>query len=130
MSLSSPTLRRFVRRALVEATGTPVPDSPQLAAAFDRLCGHLHLQLQPLFGKTAVDALFARALHVTASEFPWIRDLMQRGQAPCVANALTTVPPPGAPPPDEYATRMDRFPSGSYATRMFAGGDVFVDPNV
>ncbi len=94
MSLSSPSLRRFVHRALVDATGTPSPDAAQLAAAFDLLCGRLHQQLQPLFGKTAVDALFARTLHVAAAEFPWIRELIPRGQDSCVADALATLPPP------------------------------------
>jgi hypothetical protein len=94
MSLSSPSLRRFVERALIDATGTPSPDTTQLAAAFDRLCARLHQGLQPLFGKTAVDALFARAVHVTTAEFPWVRELIPRGQDPCVSDAVSKLQSP------------------------------------
>jgi hypothetical protein len=77
MPLSPPSLRRFVRRALVAATGAASPDRRQLAAAFDTLCERLRRQLQPLFGTAAVSALFVRAVHVAAAEFPWLRELVQ-----------------------------------------------------
>lgn len=74
MILSSPQLRRSVRRALVEATGVAQPDRSQLASAFNTLCERLRQRLQPLFGTTAVTALFARALQVTTVEFPWLKE--------------------------------------------------------
>lgn len=103
MSLSSPSLRRFVQRALVDGTGAPSPETAQLAAAFDVLCGRLHKQLQPLFGKTAVDALFARALHVTTIEFPWLGALIPRGANPCVADRLPALRPADA---DQFAAGL------------------------
>jgi hypothetical protein len=51
MTSSPPSLRRFVRRALVDATGTVSGDRLQLAAAFDGLCERLHRQLLPLFAR-------------------------------------------------------------------------------
>jgi hypothetical protein len=93
MSLSSPSLRRFVRRVLVDATGVSSPDPGEIATAFDNLRGRLHRQLQPLFGRTAVDALFARALHVALTEFSWLDEVLPRGQDPSVANRLATVRP-------------------------------------
>src|SRR5207249_9229678 len=58
MILSSPQLRRFVRRTLVEATGTKALARPQLATAFNTLCERLRERLRPLFGASAVTALF------------------------------------------------------------------------
>src|SRR4051794_24735344 len=91
MTVSPPSLRRFVRRALVDATGLTSPGPTQLASAFHTLCGRLDSQLQPLFGKTAVDALFVRAVHVAAAEFPWLRELVQKNQNPCEADQTTSV---------------------------------------
>jgi hypothetical protein len=45
-----------------------------LAKAFDDLCVRLHERLQPVFGSVAVDALFGRAVHLAADEFPWLRE--------------------------------------------------------
>jgi hypothetical protein len=95
MTLSPHPLRRFVRRALVDATGTASPDRAQLASAFDMLCERLRRQLQPLFGATAVNALFVRALHVATVEFPWLRDLVRNEQNPCAADRIASVPEPG-----------------------------------
>src|SRR4051812_31982088 len=39
MAMSPLSTRRFVKRALVDATGMRSPDRAQLAAAFDTLCG-------------------------------------------------------------------------------------------
>jgi hypothetical protein len=91
MTLSSPLLRRFARRALVDATGAAAPDRAQLASAFDRLCEHLRRQLQPLFGITAVSALFVRALHVATVDFPWLRELVRNDQDPCVIDRIAAV---------------------------------------
>jgi hypothetical protein len=88
MTLSPPSLRRFVRRALVDATGAASPDRAQLASAFDLLCERLHRQLQPLFGTTAVSALFVRALHVATADFPWLRDLVRNESNPCVGDRI------------------------------------------
>jgi hypothetical protein len=57
--LSSPTLRRFVKHALIAATGANAPDRTQLAAAFDMLCDRLRARLHPMFGTAPVSALFA-----------------------------------------------------------------------
>jgi hypothetical protein len=83
MSLSSPSLRRFVRRALIDATGVASPDRVQLASAFDVLCERLRDRLYPLFGTTAVTALFVRALHVATLEFPWLADVMPKNANTC-----------------------------------------------
>jgi hypothetical protein len=82
MPSSSPRLRRFVNRALVDATGAAEPDCSQIAAAFTSLCTRLRQRLQPLFGTTAVAALFARGLHVAALEFAWLPEIVgQNGEA-------------------------------------------------
>ena len=88
MPLSPPQLRRFVRRALLDATGAPRPDRPALIAAFTKLCEHLHQRLRTLFGTAAVRALFARAFHVAAVEFPWLTNVVPTNGAGCsVENA-------------------------------------------
>jgi hypothetical protein len=94
MTLSPPSLRRFVRRALVDATGAASPDAAQLASAFDLLCGRLRQQLKPLFGATAVNALFARAVHVAATEYSWLRELLPDNQNPCVSERIAAVGEP------------------------------------
>jgi hypothetical protein len=86
MILSSPQLRRFVRRTLVEATGTKALDRQQIASAFNTLCERLRQRLQPLFGASAVTALFARALHVATAEFPWLADVIGNNGGGCSAN--------------------------------------------
>jgi len=83
MPLSSPQLRRFVRRALIDATGAARPDRPALIAAFTKLCDCLHQRLQTLFGTAAVIALFARAFHVAAVEFPWLANVVPPNGAGC-----------------------------------------------
>jgi hypothetical protein len=90
MTLSPRSLRRFVRRALVDATGAAAPDRAQVAAAFDLLCEHLNRQLKPLFGATAVNALFVRAVHVASAEFSWLPEVLPNGQDPCVSDRLAS----------------------------------------
>ena len=90
MTSSSPQLRRFVRRALVDATGRKTPDQPALASAFNTLCRRLRDRLQPLFGTTAVVALFARALHVVTGEFPWLASIIDKNGDGCIVE-LTAV---------------------------------------
>ena len=49
----------------------------------------LRQKLQSLFGTTAVNALFARALHVTAVEFPWLNESV--GQDGCSTDVIAAV---------------------------------------
>jgi hypothetical protein len=78
MPLSSSNLRRFVRHALMDASGTESPTHEQLAVAFDARSEQLRARLQPLFGAAAITALFARALHVATMEFPWLREVIAK----------------------------------------------------
>ena len=78
MTLSSPSLRRFVRRALVDTTGGAAPDRVQLASAFDVLSERLRQRLQTLFGTKAATALFVRARHVATAEFPWLAHVVPK----------------------------------------------------
>lgn len=96
MSLTSQRLRRFARRALVDASGVPSPGTAQLADAFDTLCRGLHKQLQPLFGTPAVDALFARTLHVATTEFPWLAEVLPNGLHPSVVDRAAALGTAGA----------------------------------
>jgi hypothetical protein len=82
MPLSPSQLRAYVSRSLTRAAGTSTPDSAQISAAFDELCERLRSKLRPLFGAEAVSALFGRALHVAASDHPWIRNVVT-GEALC-----------------------------------------------
>jgi hypothetical protein len=75
MPLGSPDLRRFVRRALADVIAAAAPTPPQIASAFDLLCEQLRAQLQPLFGATAISALFGRGHHLAAAEFAWLADV-------------------------------------------------------
>ncbi len=63
----------------------------QLASAFDLLCERLRRQLQPLFGTTAVSALFVRAVHVATVEFPWLRKLVRTTRNRCVSERIASV---------------------------------------
>lgn len=91
MTLSPPSLRRFVRRALVDASGAAAPDRAQLAAAFDQLCGRLRRQLLSVFGTTAVSALFARAVHLATGEFSWLGELVVDNHDRCVRDRIASV---------------------------------------
>jgi hypothetical protein len=91
MPLSSPKLRRFVKRALVGATGQIAPDTHQLASSFDLLCERLRVRLHPLFGPAAITALFARALHVATAEFAWLADVVPRDGERCSLDGLERV---------------------------------------
>jgi hypothetical protein len=91
MTLSAPNLRRFVRRALVAASGQTAPDKAQLASSFDLLCERLRTRLHPLFGPSSVSALFARALHLATAEFGWVADIVPKGGERCSLEALERV---------------------------------------
>ena len=96
MTLSPPSLRRFARRALVDATGSASPDRAHLASAFDVLYQRLRQQLRPLFGATAVNALFVRAVHVAAAEFPWLPEILPSDKDPCASDRIASVAEPEA----------------------------------
>jgi hypothetical protein len=91
MPLSSPTLRRFVKHALAAASGDRTPDRAQLASSFNLLCERLRARLHPLFGPTAIAALFARALHVATAEFPWLADVIPKDGERCALEGLERV---------------------------------------
>src|SRR5215207_5646055 len=91
MPLSSPTLRRFVKHALAGATGDRASDRAQLASSFNLLCERLRARLHPLFGPTAIAALFARALHVATGEFPWLVDVIPKDGERCSLEGLDRV---------------------------------------
>jgi hypothetical protein len=90
-AVSSPELRRFVRRGLIDATGVAAPEAPALAAAFTLLCRSLHPRLQPLFGTVAVSALFARALHLAVAEFPWLATVVHEDGESCSVEHASTI---------------------------------------
>ncbi len=91
MPLDSPSLRRFVSRALVDATGVAEPDRAQLASAFDTLCQRLRGRLQPLFGTAAVAALFVRSVHVAAGEYPWLGYIERSGEDTWSVEGIATI---------------------------------------
>ena len=97
MPLSSPALRRFVRHALVAASGVPTPDRKQLALAFDLLCDRLRRRLNPMFGRAPIEALFARALHLSAAEFSWLNEVVSNTGEPCSLETLVRITPPLEP---------------------------------
>jgi hypothetical protein len=91
MGSGSPRLRRFVRHALIAATDDGTPDGAQLRAAFDVLCEQLWLRLRPLFGELAIKALFARSLHVSREEFPWLEGVTADAGDRCALEGLDSV---------------------------------------
>jgi len=91
MPLSSPKLRRFVQHALISVGGASAQDRAQLASSFDVLCDHLRVRLHPVFGPTAIAALFVRALHVAKAEFPWLADVVATDGERCSLEGLERV---------------------------------------
>jgi hypothetical protein len=91
MPLHSPSLRRFVRRALVDTTGVAEPDRTQLASAFETLCQRLRDQLRPLFGTAAVGALLVRSVHVATGEYPWLGGIVPKGPDSCSVDGIATL---------------------------------------
>ena len=96
MSSSSAELRQFVARVLVDPTDAVSPDPSDIAESFNTLCDQLRTRLQPLFGIPVTNALFARALDLSAAEFPWLYTAIARGSDRCsmegLALAASTVP--------------------------------------
>jgi hypothetical protein len=91
MPLHPSSLRRFVRRALVDTAGVADPDRPRLAAAFDALCQRLRNQLDPLFGTAAVGALFMRSVHVATIEHPWLGELVPNAKNVCAVERVAVL---------------------------------------
>jgi hypothetical protein len=91
MSLSSLQLRRLVRRTLLERSEAASSSRPPLASAFNTLCERLRDRFQPLFGATAVAALFARAVHVATLEFPWLADVIGKNGDRCSADVIAAL---------------------------------------
>jgi hypothetical protein len=74
----------------MDATGAAEPDPSQLASAFNSLCTRLHQRLQPLFGASAVTALFARALHVATLEFSSLTEIIGKNGDGCSADVAAS----------------------------------------
>jgi hypothetical protein len=91
MPLSPPKLRRFVHHALTGLGGGAAPSRAQLASSFDVLCDRLRTRLHPVFGPTAIAALFVRALHVATAEFPWLADVVAKDGERCSLDGLERV---------------------------------------
>ena len=89
ITLNALDLRRVVGRALLAETHMAAPDRMQLAEAFGKLCERLRRRLQPLFGSTAVSALFARAVHLATGDFPWLATAVPRSLERCSAADLS-----------------------------------------
>jgi hypothetical protein len=77
--------------ALLGVIGDTAPDRAQLASSFDLLCDRLRARLNPLFGPTAIAALFARALHVATAEFPWLAEVVLKDGERCSLAGLERV---------------------------------------
>ena len=66
-----PELRSRAHRALLATAGCPI-DTARIGSAFKILRSNLRQGLDPLVGGDAAEALFDRAVRLTADEFPWI----------------------------------------------------------
>jgi hypothetical protein len=64
-------LRQLALRVLADQTG-PDADAAAVAAAARRAYGDLARVLDPLIGTLGIDALVARAIHLTQREYPWL----------------------------------------------------------
>src|SRR3954454_15323587 len=93
MPLSSPKLRRLAEHALTSVAGAAAQNRAQLASSFDLLCDRLRARLQPVFGPTAIAALFVRAIHVATAEFPWLADVVAKDGERCSIEGLGAVSP-------------------------------------
>jgi hypothetical protein len=96
MPLNSPELRRFVARALADATAVAAPTAVQVASAFELLCDRLRMQLEPLFGPTAIAALFARGHQLATAEFTWLADVGLTAEG-CTLSTVDTTGIPVTP---------------------------------
>jgi hypothetical protein len=76
MDASSNRYRQFARGALLKTANNATPTHSQLSEAFQTLRERLARTLVPIFGSTAIDALFDRSRHLTTDEYLWLADLM------------------------------------------------------
>jgi hypothetical protein len=88
MSSDFPLIREFVKRALADTTKATTPNAAQIVSAFDTLCERLRGRLEPLFGRPATHALYARALHLASGEFQWVPKLIPNAAEQCSAGGL------------------------------------------
>ena len=79
MDASSNRYRQFARGALVKTANSAAPTHSQLMIAFRTLRERLSRTLVPVFGSTAIDALFDRSRHLATDEFPWFAELLPDG---------------------------------------------------
>jgi hypothetical protein len=126
--VTSPKLRRFVSHALVAATGAASPTPTELATAFDVLCARLRTRLRPLFGATAINALFARSLHLSIAEFPWLADVVPNEGERCALDGFG--PATAALPPQAIADGLATVLAHDIGLLTTFIGDDFVMPLV
>jgi hypothetical protein len=72
-ALEHAALRQLALKVLAQHAG-PVADAEALAAAAHRAYDDLARVSSPLIGRTGVDALTGRALHLAQREYPWLAD--------------------------------------------------------
>lgn len=87
MAVNPDSDRTLVRTALFDAAG-PNPGHAQIVLAFNSLCDRLGAVLEPLFGARAIDALFLRARHLAAREFPRLSGVLAKNERRCRVDAL------------------------------------------
>ncbi len=71
IDVANPSTRAAIR-ALLSKGGEVQSDVTVVGAAAVALCDRLSGQLTPLLGEAGVSALYARSLHLSKSEFPWL----------------------------------------------------------
>jgi hypothetical protein len=125
--MSSPRLRRFVKHALMAASGEH-PNAAQLGSAFDLLSEQLRARLRPLFGGDAISALFARAVHLARAEFPWLSDVIRIDGHGCSNEAMKAVST--TLPPDAIAEGLAAVLAHDIGLLITFIGDDFVMPLV
>jgi hypothetical protein len=80
MTAADRALRQVTMRLLLRQAG-PDAEARGVAAATRRSFDELADILTPLIGKLGVDALVARAVHLTRREYPWLDDTGDAGRA-------------------------------------------------
>lgn len=74
MKIPSPGIQLLVKQLLEHETGAR-PGASELAAGADAVIRKFAEHLEPLVGATGFDALLARTLHLTRSEFPLLEGI-------------------------------------------------------
>lgn len=83
----SPAVDELVRRLLEHEAGG-ARDAESLAAAVDRACRKLSVELVTLVGRGGVSALFGRAVSLAKREFPALAEVRLQPDAPLSFDAL------------------------------------------